>query len=101
MVAALIFQSPLYASLFAIVVYVLIRFKTNNGEAPSFLRFGLKVFGIAAALGAVGFVLMFAYCMRINSGNCPLAAIFITGPLGFTVGTILGLILWVRNVTKT
>lgn len=50
------------------------------------------VFLGASALGAIGFALGFfgpiAFMPRANQG--PLLGIFITGPMGFTVGGILG-----------
>ena len=97
----LISTSPIYAALLSLVVYLYVRFKIKIVEAPSFFRFLVSVFGLAFLLGAIGFFLMFAYCMHINSGNCPLAAIFVTGPLGFSLGAVLGLIRWSYRVSKT
>lgn len=97
----LISTSPIYAALLSLGVYLYVRFKTQSAEAPSFFRFFVGVFGLAFLLGAIGFFLMFAYCLHINSGNCPLAAIFVTSPLGFSLGTVLGLIRWSYRVSKT
>lgn len=58
-----------------------------------------RMFKYGLILGAVGFSLGFFGPMVLNptSGNGPLLGIFITGPGGFVLGLLVGLVLELRG----
>ncbi|MBX7220592.1 MAG: hypothetical protein K1Y36_11650 [Blastocatellia bacterium] len=58
-----------------------------------------RMFKYGLILGAIGFSLGFFGPMILNptSGNGPLLGIFITGPGGFVLGLLVGLVLELRS----
>jgi hypothetical protein len=69
-------------------------FALRGGEAASRARMGFAL-KVGLILGAIGFVVGFVGPLVWSPGanQGPLLGIFITGPLGFVVGVILGWIL--------
>ncbi len=64
----------------------------NFDAARSMLRWALILGGVGFAAGFFGPIIL---APDANQG--PLLGIFITGPLGFVLGGIVGLVLWLRK----
>jgi hypothetical protein len=96
----LVFFSPAYVAVACIVVFM---FLFSGG----FFRFSVTVLGWGLIVGVVGFALGFfgpiIYCSYIGR-DCPqgpLLGIFITGPLGLSLGMLAATVGWVIQSKKS
>ena len=96
----LIFYSPIIISVLAILVFVVAWLTARQRRLVRFSGFLRKVFGWAFITGLTTFLVVFILSMVINSAQGPLAAIFVYGPLAFTVGALIGLGLWLATLRQ-
>src|SRR3989344_5526038 len=93
----LIFCSPIAATLFAVVIFMLVRLSNRNTSPGAFSLFLKIVLGWALGLGVAAFAVSLFYSKMVGASTGPLGAIFVFGPLGFTVGVIIGTVQWFFN----
>jgi hypothetical protein len=90
----LIFWSPIAAILFAVLLFVLTHLGGRKRLPRPFPAFAKIVLGWAFSLCAVSFAVSLTYSIMVEASTGPLGAIFFFGPLGFTLGVVVGLCLW-------
>jgi hypothetical protein len=100
----LVFFSPAYVAVACIVVFVFLKFTSFPG---GFFRFCVTFFGWGLIVGVIGFALGFfgpiIYCSHIER-DCPqgpLLGIFITGPLGASLGMVTATVVWAIQARKS
>jgi hypothetical protein len=89
-----IFWSPIAVTLFAVGVFAWTRLTKRSATTIAFSLFVKTVLGWAFGLGAAAFTASLIYSKIVGASTGPLGAIFFFGPLGFTLGVIVGLGLW-------
>jgi hypothetical protein len=88
------FFSPIVASFLAVLAFVCVRLINSGAPPAAFSRFVRIVFGWALGLGAAAFAVSLLLAFMAGASTGPLGAIFVFGPVGFTLGTIIGVSLW-------
>ena len=99
-----VFFSPAYFAAACIVVFAYLRFASFRAGFFGFVR---TLLGWGAIVGVVGFALGFfgpiIHCSYLGK-DCPqgpLLGIFITGPLGFSLGMLGSAVGWIIQSRKS
>ena len=86
----LTFWSPVAAVFAAGVAFLWMRLGKRRGAPVAFPAFARYVFGWALTAGAGAFVAALLFGIVTDASTGPLGALFVFGPIGFTVGAIVG-----------
>ena len=96
--------SPLVALLIAVVVYLRRHSLVAGRTRRSAAFFSAGALGAGVVLGYIAFVylpwpLCEAFASSLGGGWCGLTT-YISGPLGFTVGTVIFTAIWARTAVR-
>jgi len=96
-----VFFSPVYAFIASLLIFLFVKFnyKEKSVDIVSFLKLVGHWAGITGAvLFGIGIVISYAFFP--GGAQTPLFAIFVIGPIGVSLGCIVGTVLWLIKLKK-